>query len=152
MRRCSPWILGSRRGLDMAEGFVCWKCGAAIADQPIPLARIAVCSACRADLHVCRLCEFYDSRVAKGCREPVAEDVLDKERANFCGYFQIKLNAYGVAGESISRSARSQLEALFGGGPKETEEGDKDKADLRSEDAARERLERLFGGAGKDER
>lgn len=145
-------MLRSRRGLNMAEGFVCWKCGEAIADQPIPLARIAACAACRADLHVCRLCEFYDSRVAKGCREPVAEDVPDKERANFCGYFQIKLKAYGVARGAISRAARSQLEALFGGGPEGTEEGSKDNADSRSEDAARERLERLFGGAGKDER
>ena len=130
----------------MAEGYVCWKCGAALVDLPMPLARVAECAACRADLHVCRLCEFYDKQVAKACREPVAEEVQDKQRANFCGYFQIKAGAYQAGDDAAARRAQAQLDALFGGRPGGTAE-ESDKADAHSEaEDARERLERLFGG------
>jgi hypothetical protein len=124
----------------MAEERVCWKCGASIADQPLPLARVATCAACRSDLHVCRLCAFYDIRAAKGCREPVAEEVQDKERANFCGYFQIRGGAYQHRDAAAAETARAQLEALFGAG-----EGAAPEKSGRSEaERARERLERLF--------
>ena len=136
----------------MAEGLVCWKCGAAIGDLPMPLARLAECPVCRADLHVCRLCEFYDSRVAKACREPVAEEVQDKQRANFCGYFQIKARAYHGWDDGVSRRARSQLEDLFGGSPGGTEQENAETVSRSEADDARERLEQLFDAGGKGKR
>jgi len=130
----------------MADNDVCWKCGATLTDQPRPLMRLAECASCRADLHVCRLCEFYDTRVAKACREPLTEEVQDKQRANFCGYFQMKAGAYRVEDEAASRNVRAKLEDLFGGNPGKTVV-DSDKTDSYSEvDEARQRLERLFGG------
>ena len=69
------------------EGLVCWKCGGSLQHLSLPLRRLEACRACGAELHVCRLCEFHDTAVAKGCREPVAEEVKDKTRANFCDYF-----------------------------------------------------------------
>lgn len=135
----------------MADDFVCWKCGISIADLPAPLARLAECFACRADLHVCRLCEFYDNRIAKSCREPVAEQVQDKERANFCGYFQIKAGAYSGRDDVVSQVAQAQLESLFGGNPGGIEKNH-NNADQRSEaDIARGRLEQLFSTGGKGE-
>ena len=65
----------------------CWKCQATQSDEPLPLSRRAECSRCGADLHVCRQCEFFDPKVSESCREPIAEPVLDKTKANFCGYF-----------------------------------------------------------------
>jgi hypothetical protein len=97
------------------NGLVCWKCGTSIGDEPLPLGRLAECRACRAQLHVCRLCTFYDTRVAKSCRETVAEEVKDKERANFCGYFQPRPGAH-AAGDGRSQAARQELDALFGTG------------------------------------
>lgn len=120
----------------MAEEWVCWKCGASIADQPLPLARLSICAACRSDLHVCRLCTFYDPGVAKACREPVAEEVQDKGRANFCGYFQPRPGAWRPQGAAATGAARAQLEALFGGGD--------GAPDGREAEQARERLEQLF--------
>jgi len=120
----------------------CWKCGAALAsDLPLPLARLAECQACRAELHVCRMCEFFDPAVASQCREPVAEPVSDKQRANFCGWFRIRSRA-GVASRDPDPAveSRRQLESLFGidacGG-----EGGEERS---AEDIARERLEDLF--------
>lgn len=95
-----------------AETLSCWRCGAALADEPLPLSRTAECRACRAELHVCRMCEFYDTTRANACREPVAEPVSDKARANFCGWFQPRAGL-GPAGEDPTEAARRQLEDLF---------------------------------------
>lgn len=99
------------------DGLVCWKCGASLGDEPLPLSRLAECRACRAQLHACRMCSFYDTRVAKACRETVAEEVKDKEGANFCGYFQPRQNAYVPSG-SAAKDTRAELDALFGGSAK----------------------------------
>jgi len=133
----------------MTTTLVCWKCGAPLVDQPVPVARVAECSACRADLHVCRMCEFYDTRVAMSCREPVADQVRDKERANFCAYFAVKPDAYRARDETISPAVRAQLDALFGADNDGTIVNNA-KAVSRSEaDIAREQLEQLFGSGKK---
>jgi hypothetical protein len=132
----------------MTDSLVCWKCGAPIIDQPLPLGRVAECSACRADLHACRMCAYYDTRMAASCREPVAEDVLDKERANFCPYFAARPGAHSE-GNELSAAARAQLDALFGAGADEAK-CNNNKADSRSEvEVAREQLEQLFGSGKK---
>ena len=46
------------------------------------------CPHCRSDLHVCLNCVFYDEGKANKCREPQADYVKDRERANFCEYFR----------------------------------------------------------------
>jgi hypothetical protein len=61
------------------------------------------------------LCEWYSVTVAKHCREPIAEEVKDKERANFCDYFKPRPDAYVPADVAASSKARSDLDALFGG-------------------------------------
>jgi hypothetical protein len=118
----------------------CWKCGASLAEITLPLRRLEECRACGAELHVCRLCEFYDTGVAKSCREPVAEEVKDKTRANFCDYFRPRPGAFIPAGDEAAR-ARAQLESLFGGG----ESRGPSAANPSDEDEARARLESLFG-------
>lgn len=125
-----------------ADDLVCWKCGASLAGEPQPLARLAVCPGCRADLHVCLMCEFYDTGVAKHCRETVADEVQNKERANFCGYFQAQAGAYRARDDAAASAARGQLDALFG--------ADADQGSPASpSDAARDALERLFGASDK---
>lgn len=115
----------------------CWKCGAPITDVPLPLGRYAECLACRAELHVCRMCRFYDERVANACREPVAEPVKDKQRGNFCGYFEPTAAAWRAPDEAPACKSRSELDALFGAG------GDSGESE---EDPARKALDDLFKG------
>jgi hypothetical protein len=95
-----------------ADQLNCWRCGAAILDQPLPLSRTAECRACRAELHACRMCEFYDTTRAKACREPVAEPVADKTRANFCGWFRPRAGLTPAGTDAVA-DARQQLEDLF---------------------------------------
>ncbi len=100
----------------MTDELLCWKCGASLAELLAPLERLAECPVCAADLHVCRLCEFYDTGVARSCREPVAEDVADKTRANFCDYFRARPGAYSAPDGEAASAARAELDALFGDG------------------------------------
>ena len=98
-----------------AKDLSCWKCGASLEGVPLPISRMGECLSCRAELHVCRLCEFYDTSVAEDCREPMAQEVKDKTRANFCEYFYPRPGAHaGVS--AVGSKPSDELEALFGGG------------------------------------
>lgn len=124
----------------MGVNLVCWKCGASLADLPLPLSRLAECPKCRAYLHACRLCEFYDPRLADKCREERAEEVRDKEGANFCDWFKPRPNAHRPPDSAKMQAAKAKLDDLFG--------GDTETTDNRS-GAARNKLDELFGPGGK---
>lgn len=117
----------------MTMNLVCWKCGADISGLPQPLGRRAECPVCHGELHVCRMCRHHDVGKAKQCREPMAEEVKDKTRANFCDWFQATANAYTTPPVANSH-ARGALDALFG-----DSSGDTAKGDAKSD------LDRLFG-------
>jgi len=74
-----------------AEG-VCWSCGAQL--RAVDYAREGACVSCRKQTHVCRNCQFFQPGLANDCQEPIAEAVGDKERANFCDYFEPTKSAY----------------------------------------------------------
>jgi len=120
---------------------VCWKCGASLAELSLPLRRLDECPQCHAELHVCKLCEWYSVSVAKHCRETVAEEVKDKERANFCDYFKPRADAYSAANLDAATKAHAELDALFGGGKKVTDPA----AQPSAAEKARVELEALFG-------
>ena len=135
----------------MSDSLSCWKCGHVLDEIPRRLRRREECPACGADLHVCRLCEFYDTSVAKSCREPVAEEVTDKERANFCDYFRGRPDVDAAGGVGEAESARSQLEAMFGVDSKSGDESPVSDAETLIDrkraqaDEARKQLDALFG-------
>jgi hypothetical protein len=83
---------------------------------------LAVCTKCRAYLHVCRLCISYDPSLTRRCREQDAEEVADKERANFCAYFKPRPGAYRPGGDARTQAARAKLGDLFGVGDKSYQE------------------------------
>lgn len=122
----------------VVKGYLCWRCGAELTELRLPVSRRDECVKCRAEIHVCRQCEYYDANVADACREDRAETVSDKERANFCDYFKTKADAYQPASSSRSNLARRQAEALFG------ESGDTGITDDPAQ-TARDELKRLFG-------
>lgn len=120
------------------DNLVCWRCGASLAEEPLPFAREATCRGCGVDLHVCRICEYYDTRVANECREPIAERIVNKIRANFCGYLRPRPAAY-TATDAAASAARGGLEDLFGLQSGAT------TASPTTTDAARNALDALFG-------
>jgi len=141
----------------MSDPLNCWKCGHVLDDMPMPLRRRDECPACGVDLHVCRMCEFYEPSVAKSCREPVAEDITDKERANFCDYFRGQSGVGSAGGVGEAESARSQLEAMFGVETKGADRSSDSDAETLVDrkraqaDEARKKLDALFGDDKKSE-
>jgi hypothetical protein len=122
----------------------CWKCGASLAEVLLPLSRLSKCKACNADLHVCRLCQFFDTTVSNSCREPIAEKVTNKETKNFCGYLQPSTNAYKSIDTDYLTTAISQLDELFGlSSTDEKSEGSSD-GKITAEKDSRNKLEALF--------
>jgi hypothetical protein len=120
---------------------VCWKCGESLDEVPTPLSRYAECLSCRCELHVCRMCRFYDTSVAQSCREPIAEEVKDKTRANFCELFQSRNDAYQP--DRTAGEAPAALAALFGS-PSETSTSE------HGEDEFGQALDDLFGPGASD--
>lgn len=95
------------------DQLVCWKCGGSLDAVTLPLRRLETCPACEAELHVCRMCEFYDTTVAHACREPVAEEVRDKTQANFCDYLRPRRGAFEPQ-DPARHVAEQRLRELFG--------------------------------------
>ena len=68
------------------------------------------CPKCRADVRVCKNCQFYDPKVYNECRETSADKVQVKDRATLCDFFRPGT----AAGAAESRDAlRAAAEALF---------------------------------------
>jgi hypothetical protein len=91
----------------------CFGCGAEVALASGERVGFRdTCAGCGRDLHACRNCAHHDPSAYNECREPNAERVGDRERANRCDYFVPGAQAGGRAGDERSR-ARGGLDALF---------------------------------------
>jgi hypothetical protein len=71
---------------------VCWACGRQLV--AVDYQREGACPACNKQTHVCRNCRFFQPGRPNDCHEPVAEPVHDKQRANFCDYFEPSADAF----------------------------------------------------------
>lgn len=93
--------------------FRCYYCGDGI--EATAPGRLDQCTNCGRYLHVCRMCTSYDPReTSKQCREDDAEEVRDKQAANFCDYFILRAGAYDAAEIQAHTQAQSELAGLFG--------------------------------------
>lgn len=72
------------------------------------------CPHCHGNLHSCRQCRFYDAAVRNECREPRAEFVVNKEKANFCEWFEFQ-GGTGTVDPDHERAvaAKQRLKGLF---------------------------------------
>jgi hypothetical protein len=103
----------------------CHFCGAPL-DDSAEVFRASTCDSCGKDLKICLNCRFYSPGAHWDCAEPLAEQVVDKERSNFCDYFRFR-EASGGGASGRDRAA--------GGGGAKADRSQKAKKDFR----------RLFG-------
>jgi hypothetical protein len=67
------------------------------------------------ELRVCLNCVRHDPRAAYECREPRAEPVLEKDRANFCEWFDFARRKFTPkATPDRTAEARDALKRLLG--------------------------------------
>lgn len=97
----------------MQHAIACFRCGASLAAMSLPFSRRDQCPECGIDLHVCRMCIHFDVKVPRQCREDDAEDVKEKELANFCDWYEPSEAAFNPQEKSAADLAREALEALF---------------------------------------
>ncbi len=76
------------------------------------VARTDSCPHCLSDLKCCKNCRFFDLGFNNQCREPQAEWTPDKEKANFCEFFEFRETGAGATASSKA-NARSAFDSLF---------------------------------------
>lgn len=91
---------------------VCHGCGKEL-DRDATVGRRDTCPSCGSDLHVCLNCRFYDPGSYNDCREPQAERVVEKDRSNFCDYFEFGDSVSGGTMKQKESDPKGKLEALF---------------------------------------
>lgn len=92
----------------------CHHCGQPWTDSRPP-GRNDVCPGCQRDLRVCLNCNRYDERAAHQCREPRADPVADKDRANYCEWFAFAVRTFTPRTEpDRATAARAALKRLLG--------------------------------------
>ncbi len=63
---------------------MCYYCGKPAGGV---ITRSSLCVSCRKELRVCLNCKFYKKGAHWDCVENIPEQVIDKDRANFCDFF-----------------------------------------------------------------
>ena len=101
----------------MSAELVCYNCNYSLAEFCLPLSRRDMCPSCSVHLHVCKMCVSYDPTVIGQCREDDAEEVLDKERLNFCEWFAPAAGAFDAGRSAEQAKAQADLDSLFGEEP-----------------------------------
>lgn len=71
----------------------------------------AECPACGRDAHICLNCALYEPGAYNECREPQADWVPDREKANRCEYFRPSTTR--SSSSQRASDARSKLNDLF---------------------------------------
>lgn len=99
----------------MSQELTCWQCGKRLDNVIFPMSRREECPRCDSDQHVCKMCKEFDGR--NSCNEPIAEDVTDREKANFCDYFSPSGEVFEKKVRETQQNAKAQLAALFGDEP-----------------------------------
>jgi hypothetical protein len=139
----------------VSQGLRCWSCGGSLEAVLLPFGRAESCPACEVWLHCCRQCVHYAPGASKDCREPMVEEVHEKEAGNFCDYFKPRAGL-SAAGDPAAAAARARLASLFGGAappapkspapqsPAQAPPPASGAADSEAE-AARRKLAALFG-------
>lgn len=82
----------------------CYHCKTVIEMEKVT--RRDECPKCGRDLHVCLNCRFYDEKKAYSCMEVKADPPIEKDRANFCDYFEFKE-------EEMEKSGRKEAEKMW---------------------------------------
>jgi hypothetical protein len=91
----------------------CHHCGRELRVATKP-ARTDGCPHCHSDLKVCLNCRLHDRGANNQCREPQAEWVTDKDKANFCEFFEFRETSALAQPGAGTQGARDAFDALFG--------------------------------------
>lgn len=89
----------------------CYKCSTVLELEPhMTISRSEECPKCFTSIRCCKMCSFFDITAYNDCREPMANRILEKDKANFCDFFKLgKAGNTGPSGDDL----KSAADALF---------------------------------------
>jgi hypothetical protein len=82
----------------------CWSCGREL--EASDYGRETNCLGCGRPTRVCLNCRWYAPSRPNACEEPVAEPVMQKDRANFCNFFE------PASGKGLGRDSEPDADHL----------------------------------------
>lgn len=89
----------------------CYKCNTELQlDQASNISRSEECSKCYSNIRSCMMCTFYSTSSYNECKEPTADRILEKEKANFCDHYKL---GFGHAPAGKVEENLSAANALF---------------------------------------
>jgi predicted RNA-binding Zn-ribbon protein involved in translation (DUF1610 family) len=89
----------------------CWSCGQGLTKADY--GRENTCPGCGKPTRVCRNCRHFAPGRPNDCVEPLAERVLDKERANFCELFDPSHRPSAAPGSAGADDLLERAQDLF---------------------------------------
>ena len=76
--------------MSLKDQITCFHCQALLKlEFEEPVSRREECHQCSSSIRCCKMCRFYDTSSYNECREPQADRIVDKEKANFCDFFEL---------------------------------------------------------------
>lgn len=96
------------------DGLLCWNCG-----KPTGITggvtRSDACPECLADLRCCRGCRHFDPTRRFQCRENVDHNFVNKEKNNFCDFYQVRNVIKGPGGITTQTDTKDNRKKKFDG-------------------------------------
>lgn len=94
--------------------YKCIKCSNEISiTETKSIPRNTSCDNCTTDIRSCIFCRFYDQSKHNECSEPSADRVVDKEKANFCDYYEFNTSQKVLGKNNNKSDALKKLADLF---------------------------------------
>ena len=88
----------------------CAGCGATVETN---VTLDATCPKCKADLHNCRLCTFFDPGARFECRKPITARIVNKSARNTCELFAARTVVERETSSGKPTDARQAFANLF---------------------------------------
>jgi len=85
----------------------CAMCGVPLPPSFGDISALSQCPKCKADLHTCRNCVYFDPSTRFECSQPIPARVVRKGNRNSCEFFEIRTR---VEKETTSSAPRPSLD------------------------------------------
>jgi hypothetical protein len=89
------------------------KCAACGAKAPHNIMVDSSCPNCKAELHTCRQCAYFDPGARFECRKPIATKIVNKNARNTCELFAVRTVVERETSSGPPKDARQAFAKLF---------------------------------------
>jgi len=100
----------SPRMMAFGQKVKCAACGATVQAN---VSFETTCPKCKADLHTCRLCTYFDPGARFECRKPITAKIVNKSSRNNCELFAARTVVERETGSGKPTDARQAFANLF---------------------------------------